>query len=120
MPVHFETEEGNLVIFRVSGELGKAELDRVLDKCENVIKKNSPVKLLVITEDFTGWERAEGWEDTSFADRVDPYIKKMAIVCEEKWQDYMHLFTLKGHRPFDIKFFKPTQEKTARLWLDIS
>jgi hypothetical protein len=117
MPIEFEIESGDLAVFRVSGRLGKVELDRAQRKCEEMIKKVGRVKILVLTKNFAGWERAEGWDDTSFADRNDPYIEKMAIVGVAKWQDLTYAFTGRGLRPVPIQYFEPDQEGAARQWL---
>lgn len=118
MPMKFEAAEGDVAVFRVSGKLAKAELDRAQSKCEELIKTIGQIKILVFAENFTGWESGKGWEDTSFSDRNDPYIKKIAIVGDAKWRDLAHAFTLKGLRPVSIEYFEPQQEATARQWLD--
>lgn len=120
MPMEFDKAEGDVAIFRVSGKLAKAELDSAQSKCEELIKSLGQIKILVLTESFAGWEGGKGWEDTSFSDRNDPYIKKIAVVGEAKWRDLVHAFTLKGLRPVSIEYFEPDQVATARQWLDAS
>jgi hypothetical protein len=117
MPIEFEMESGDLAVFRVSGKLGKVEFVRAQSECEEMIKKIGRVKVLVLTKNFAGWERAEGWDDTSFADRNDPYIEKLAIVGVPKWRDLVYAFTGRGLRPVPIQYFEPDQEGAARQWL---
>ena len=117
MPITFESEDGDVAVFRVSGRLKEAELDRAQHQCEAMIKKVGDIKFLVLIEHFAGWDKAEGWEDMSFADRNDPYIKKMAIVGDAKWRDLAFMFTV---RPVPIEYFEPDQEATAREWPDSS
>ena len=117
MPIEFETESGDLAVFRVSGKLGKVELDRAHGECEGMIKKIGQVKILVLTKNFAGWERTESWDDTSFTDRNDPYIEKIAIVGVAKWRDLVYAFTGRGLRPVPIQYFEPDQEGAARQWL---
>jgi hypothetical protein len=100
-----------------SGKLGKEEFEKAQANCETAISKLGHIKILIIVKDFAGWEKTEGWEDTSFLERNDPYIKKMAIVGEEKWRDMAYLFTLKGLRPLPIEYFSEDQEDAARQWL---
>lgn len=118
MPIEWNFEKNNLVVFKVSGKLGKAELDKAQSECEVMIQKSGHVKILVVMENFTGWERTEGWEDMSFSERNDPYLKKLAIVGDAKWRDLIFAFTAKGLRPLPIEFFKADQEIDARKWLD--
>jgi hypothetical protein len=117
MPIEFEFEGGGLAVARISGKLQKVELDRAQRECEEMIKKIGRVKILVLTTNFAGWERAEGWDDTSFADRNDPYIEKIAVVGGAKWRDLVYAFTGRGLRPVPIQYFEPDQEGAARQWL---
>jgi len=118
MPIEWNFEPGNLGVFRVSGKLSKIELDRAQGECEAMIQKLGHIKILVIMENFTGWERSEGWEDLSFAEQNDPYIKKIAIVGDAKWRDLSYAFTAKWLRPMPIEYFESDQEAAARRWLD--
>lgn len=117
MALEWQLEEGNVFVIRVSGQLAKNEVDEAQANCETAISKLGHIKILVITKDFTGWEKAEGWEDTSFSERNDAYIKKLAIVGDEKWRDMAYLFTLKGLRPVPIEYFPEEFEEAARQWL---
>ncbi len=118
MPITLEFEDGNLAVFRVSGTLGKTEFERAQNKCEAMIRELGRVKILVLMESFAGWERAEGWEDMSFAERNDAFIDKLALVGDAKWRDLAYAFTAKGLRPVPIEYFDANEEAAARRWLD--
>jgi len=118
MPVEWNFETNNLLVAHVSGQLGKTEYDQIQSEIESSIKKIGHIKILVILKDFTGWESAEGWEDSSFHDRTDSYIKKMAIVGNAQWEDMVTIFTLKGLRPVPIEYFYDNDESAARHWLE--
>lgn len=118
MPIEFKLEDDHLALFHITGELGKKEFYQIQSELESIIHKLGYIKILVILKDFTGWESAEGWEDTSFTDRNDESIKKMAIVGEEKWRDFATVFTLKGLRPVPIEYFESNELDKARQWLD--
>jgi hypothetical protein len=118
MPIEFERDAGNVAVFRISGELGKEELGKAQSECEELIKTAGSVKMLILLEGFAGWERTEGWEDASFAERNDANIEKMAIVGDAEWEDLVLAFTLQGLRPTPIKYFETDQEALARQWLD--
>lgn len=117
MPVKFEMDAGNLGVFHISGKLTRDEYVSAQNEAEAVIQKLGSIKILVLLEDFSGWERAEGWEDLSFTEQNDPYIEKMAIVGHPQWQDLVHAFTLKGLRPVPIEYFATEEESKARQWL---
>ena len=118
MPIELKLEENNLALFQVTGQLGKNEYYQIQSDLEPIIQKLGHIRILVILKNFTGWESAEGWEDTSFSDRNDAYIKKFAIVGDEKWRDLTTIFTLKGLRPVPIEYFTADDEDKARQWLN--
>ena len=117
MPIKFELEDDDVAAFRVTGKLQLEEFATAQQKCEDIIKRVGHIKILVLTENFEGWEESEGWGDWSFASRNDPYIKKIAIVVDEKWKDLIYLFSGKDLRPVPIEIFKPEKELQARKWL---
>lgn len=118
MPLEWTFESDHMATINVSGQLGKNEFDQIQADLEPIIHKVGYIKILVLLKNFTGWESAEGWEDTSFSDRNDPYIKKLAIVGDEKWRDLTTVFTLKGLRPVPIEYFESNDEEKARQWLN--
>lgn len=119
MPIEWELENNNVALIKVSGQLGKNEFDEIQSVLEPIIQKLGEIKLLVLLQDFTGWESAEGWDDTSFTDRNDIYIKKYAIVGDIKWRDLVSLFTFKDFRSVPIEYFESRDEDKARHWLSV-
>lgn len=117
MTIEWKLEKNNLALFHVSGQLGKDEYEKIQSEIESIIHKVGQIKILVILDDFLGWQTATGWEGTS-TESIDPYISKMAIVGDEKWRDLATVFTLKGLRPVPIEYYNTTDESTAREWLD--
>jgi hypothetical protein len=120
MAIQFAVEKGDLGVFHVSGKLGVAELEAAQKEAEEVIKKEGHLRILVVLENFAGWEKGKGWEDISFPQRNDPYIKKIAIVGDAEWRDLVYAFTGKGLREVPIEYFEVSQEEAARQWLDIA
>jgi hypothetical protein len=118
MPIEIKFERDDLAVIRVSGMLGKEELDREQKKSEEIIKKSGRVKILIMTDGFSGWARDTGWDDTSFQVRNDKYIEKIAILGDAKWRDLIFAFIGKGFRPAAIEHFGPGQEAVARQWLE--
>ena len=118
MPIEGKLESNNLVVLQVTGQLGKAEVDKMNTVIEPIMHKLGKIKILIFLKDFTGWEEGKDWNDTSSMDKNDAYLQKMAIVGDEKWRDLVTLFTLKGLRPVPIEYFESAEEEKARQWLD--
>ena len=69
-------------------------------------------------EAAAGWDADKDWGDITASEKVDPYIKKMAIVGDNKWRDLADVFTLKGLRYLPIEYFETSQEEEAHHWLE--
>jgi hypothetical protein len=106
-----------VLTLKVSGTLTQPELASLQSAAAGIIGKGGPWRVLVLTENFTGWERGGTWDDFSLQAETDVRIVKMAIVGERKWQDLALLFTAKGLRSFPIEYFEPAQLEAARAWL---
>ena len=110
-------QHDRLLVLRVSGELKKSELDAVQFE---FVKKNAgagTVKLLVLLENFTGWERGADWGDTDFFFSHRNEFEKIAVVGNPRWEAQVLAFSGAGLRKGPVKFFPETNESEARAWL---
>jgi hypothetical protein len=117
MGVTIQQEEGNLRVLRITGLLKKSEMDAALEAEAKKWKPGTKVKVLVMLEDFKGWERGADWGDVSFLIEHDHQIDKMAIVADPKWEVEALTFAGAGFRQGQVKFFPGNQLALARSWL---
>ncbi len=83
----------------------------------DLIPQQGKISVLTIYEDFQGWSKDDSWEDVSFQEKSDPYIKKMAIVGEEKWRELTLMSVGAGFRNFPIGYFQTAELDKAKEWL---
>jgi hypothetical protein len=102
---------------QVSGKLAHGELVEVQRAAADILSREGRLRLLVLAQNFAGWERAGDWGDVSFQAENDGRIERMAIVGDRKWEELALMFTAQGMRPFPIEYFEPTQAAAARTWL---
>ncbi|MCI0747204.1 MAG: STAS/SEC14 domain-containing protein [Verrucomicrobia subdivision 3 bacterium] len=102
---------------RVGGQLKVSELQAMQKAAADAIEKSGKARVLCLADDFLGWEKSSGWGDVSFQARYDPFIEKIAIVGDRKWEDLTLLFTSKGIRRVPIEYFAPSDLAKARAWL---
>ena len=117
MSATIEREEGNLRVLRITGLLRKSEFDAVLAAEANQWGPETRVKVLVILEDFKGWERCADWGDVTFFFSHDHQIEKIAIVADPRWETGATVFAGTGLRQGQVKFFSANQLTLARAWL---
>lgn len=109
---------GGVINVGVTGRLSEADLVAVQRAAAEVIRERGNVRVLVMVDDFEGWEQGATWDDTAVQDQNDPFIKGMAIVGDRRWQDLTLLFTAQGLRPFPIEYFGPDELDRAMSWLE--
>jgi hypothetical protein len=117
MSANFEQQGDRLLVLRIGGELKKSELDAVQTEFVRTIDHQGPVKLLVLLENFTGWERTEEWGNTDFFFDHRNDFKKIAVVGNPQWEAQVLAFTGAGLRKGPVKMFPETGEAEARSWL---
>ncbi len=110
---------GNLNVMKITGLLRKSELDAVLAEAAKklVADPQLRIKLLIIVEDFQGWEGNSNWGDMSFYIEHGDKIEKIALVADPKRANELMMFLGAGIRPTPLKYFPPDQIDQARIWL---
>jgi hypothetical protein len=116
MSAEILSNSGGILTARISGRLTQPELAALQSSAQDSIRELGQVSFLIIAEDFQGWRVDDDWSDVSFMEN-DPYIRKMAIVGEQQWQDLALIFAAKPIRKFPIEYFQPADLERARAWL---
>ncbi len=119
MGVLVQEEQGNVQLMRITGLLKKSELDAVQAAAAKKLGHDSSLsfKLLIIVENFEGWERGVDWDDMSFYAKYGDKITKIAIVGDPKLETDFKMFLGAGFRTAPVKFFPSNQLSQARTWL---
>jgi hypothetical protein len=109
--------EGAVVRIRISGIMRVADLRKLQTSGLELIRQGNKLRLLVLLEDFQGWEQSGDWADTGFMPDQDRGIHKIAIVGDEQWRDQTCAFVAQGLRPFAIEYFALSAQAEAERWL---
>ena len=117
MPCEIVETTGCLLIVKITGKLSKPEIDASQKEAIAVIRREGRARILIVGEDFEGWEEKGNWGDLSFMMKYDPQIERIAIVGEKKWEDLVFAFTGKGMRSAQVEYFLPGQLGAARAWV---
>jgi hypothetical protein len=106
-----------LLTLKVSATLTEVELRAAQQAAGELIREYGKLRILVLAEDFAGWERGGQWNDFSFQARYDQSIDRMAIVGDSKWEELALMFAAKDMRHFPIEYFESADLEAARAWL---
>src|SRR5206468_6704547 len=118
MPVTIQYEPNDVRLLRVSGILKRSEFDTRQDVMAREIEAGSNPRLLVILENFEGWERGADWNDLDFILSHGNEIARIAIVGESRWEPHALAFVGAGFRPAPVRFFPSSQLAEARAWIE--
>ncbi len=114
------TQAGEDVVrIRISGQMCVADLRRVHETCIALMNKGGILKLLIMFENFQGWEHSSAWEQTDFMPDQGGQIRKLAFVGDEQWREKACAFVGKGLRTFEIEYFLSSALAEAERWLQI-
>jgi hypothetical protein len=117
MGITVKEEGGNVSVVQITGLLKKSEIDAVQAAAAKKLADGSRIKLLIIVEDFKGWQNSDDWGDINFYAEHGDKITKIAIVADPKHETDLMMFMGAGIRPTPQKFFPPDQIEQARKWL---
>jgi hypothetical protein len=111
---------GGVLTMKVSGTLTEAELRAVQQATGELIREQGTLRILVLAENFAGWEQGRKWNDFEFQSKYDRNIARMAIVGDRKWEELALIFAAKDLRRFPIEYFAAADLEAARTWLSAS
>lgn len=117
MDVLLRREEGDVRVLWVAGLLKKSEFDAAVNAEAAQWGPETRVRVLVLADEFQGWEQNEEWGDISFFFAHGDQIDRIAIVADPKWETEMMLFAGAGLRRAPVRFFPSGQTASARAWL---
>lgn len=109
--------DGAVICARISGVMKLTDLQTLQLAGMDVIRQGSKPRLLVMLENFQGWEKGADWGDVGFQIAHGNDIDKIALVGDEKWKDNVFAFVGKGLRTTKIEFFTHSALKEADIWI---
>ena len=113
MSVSFKKESEDLFVISIEGVLTFIDLKELEKKVIMEIDHSQKVNLLLLAAYFAGWGKEGDWGDLSFMYEHDAYMKKIAVVTNEKRKDEISIFLGAGMRKAAVEFFFPGESKSV-------
>ena len=117
MPVEMDYQPNGIHELRISGILKRSEFAAEQEALAARIDTGSKPRLLVILENFKGWEHGADWNDLDFLFSHADKISRIPIVAEPRSETLALAFAGTGLRRAPVKFFPPDELEQARSWL---
>lgn len=109
-------EEGDLVRVEVRGKLTQEDYDALIPGWEATIARYGSMRMLLLMEDFHGWEPGAAWDDFRFGLTHATKVRRVAMVGEKSWQKWMA--KLGGvFLPGAVKYFDRSDLAEAEGWV---
>lgn len=108
--------EGNLITVRVSGKLTQADYDDLIPAWEQKIAEHGAMRMLLVMEDFHGWDTAAAWDDFRFGTSHVKHIERIALVGEKKWQEWLGKIGA-IFMPEQVRYFDLANLDSAKRWV---
>lgn len=102
---------------KLSDKLTVSEFQQLQSMAKSSLERFGQFRGLLELDDFQGWSREAGWEDSFFITEDGNRISKVAFVGDEKWKDEVYMFMGKQMRKTAIEFFPQNQLAQAKAWL---
>ena len=117
MSAKIEFEDNDICVLRIGGTLSQPEFATCQAELAKKIDAGSKPRLLVVAENFEGWQRFADWNDLDFMLSHGGAIAKIALVGDQRWETSALAFAGAGVRRAPVKFFPLDQLAQARVWL---
>jgi hypothetical protein len=117
MPITMHREHDGVYRLDVRRLLRQVDLVRAEDLLFAEITHVGRVKLLVVLDEFEGWERQGNWDHAAFYAAHGDDITRIAIVGPERWRLDMLMFAAAGIRRAPVEYFPEDATADALAWL---
>lgn len=114
-----EEKKGKVITVHITGRLTRADYEQFVPQIEQAIRDHGQIRVLVVMDDFAGWDMAALWEDIKFDARHFRDVERIAMVGDKRWQQGMAAFC----KPFttaEIRYFERSELPDAHLWIEES
>lgn len=101
----------------INGVLKRANMVDFENKIAHSIDAGEHPRVLVLLENFDGWQKGEDWDNFDFMFSYGDKIAKIAIVGAGAKHAEVKSFTGAGLRPTPVMFFTAEEIVQARAWL---
>ena len=102
---------------KLVGKLTVSDFQELQALARSSLEQFGQFRALIELEDFQGWSKETGWDNSVFLEDHEGGLSKLAFVGDEKWKVEVFMFTGKPMREIAIEFFPKDQFDQAKAWL---
>lgn len=107
----------NKIYTTAVAKLDDADYNKLLPFVRQKVDEFDTIRWYFEMREFEGWNPISAWRDVKFDFGHPGYFKRIAMVGEKDWQEWMTQI-MKPFTEADIKFFELKDQDDARAWID--
>ena len=107
--------QGDFVAIEVSSKLAELDFEIIAALLQAEIEEYNKIALFIEMKDFHGWTAGALWADTTFDLKHHGDFSRIAIVGDQKWEEWMAALS----KPFTsaaVRYFDSQQRDVAMRW----
>ena len=112
-----DTPKDGIIGIKMSGKLHDKDYPAYVSAVETTIDSFGKIRMLILFEDFHGWDLGALWDDIKFSAKHCNDIEKIALVGDKEWEKWMS----KACNPFTratVLSFEPSHLEAAWKWVE--
>ncbi len=113
----FDRCHGDVLGFKMSGQLHDSDYQGFVPLVERVIARHGKARLLLQFEDFEGWDLAALWDDLKFTAQHYRDIERFAIVGEGGREEMIASIG-RSFTQGEVRYFEASELEVAWAWLE--
>ena len=110
------SDSDNILSFKLSGKLHDEDYKFFVPIVDQAVAASGKIRMLAQFHEFQGWDMHAMWDDIKFATTHCTKFERIAIVGDQKWEEWM----AKVCKPFTmakVKYFDASEIDAAKSWL---
>ncbi len=115
--ITIEHHRDDYLVCRASGKLTRSDYDAAVPEIENALRLNKgALRVLIVLEDFRGWDIGALWEELRFDIRHGDDFGRIAVIGEKKLEEWATRIS----KPFfgaEVRYFDRAEREAAEKWL---
>lgn len=116
MITQLQTDSPHIIGFTLRGKLHDEDYRIFVPAVEAAAAAEARLRLFARFEDFHGWDLHAAWDDFKFGVKHYGSFERIALVGEQRWQEWMAVFC----KPFtraEVRYFTADDDAAAWAWL---
>ncbi len=119
--IEIQHDRTDFLVIRAAGTLTEQDYEAAVPEIEHAMKLRAgrPMRVLVLLEDFRGWELGALWQELKFDMKHGDDFGRMAVVGDSRAQEWGTKIS-KAFFDTEVRYFDARERDAAETWLSVA